>query len=192
MATYRHWSVSLWRNPDDVSHCRILSPDKTEWRLISATLCRWGRCFVADQLWLMTRIREEEDCRLATHCFVCFVTFKAHKTYWNNNIATAIKCWPTTVLSREDSSCFFYVHVTQQVMSTECDCRKLITLVAGICFTALHWQTEIWRWDGQQTDQCRQWMHIWRISNKNSAMRTLKPHLSCIISGGSTKFFGWA
>ena len=25
--------------PDDVSHCRILSPDKTEWRFISATLC---------------------------------------------------------------------------------------------------------------------------------------------------------
>ena len=34
-----------------VSHCRILSPDKTEWRLISATLCGWGRCFLADQLW---------------------------------------------------------------------------------------------------------------------------------------------
>jgi len=47
--------------PDDVSHCLILSPDKTEWRLISAILCGWGRCFVADQLWLMTRIREEED-----------------------------------------------------------------------------------------------------------------------------------
>ena len=28
--------------------------------LISATLCGWGRCFVADQLWLMERIREEE------------------------------------------------------------------------------------------------------------------------------------
>ena len=26
MATYRHWSVSLWQDPDDVSHCRILSP----------------------------------------------------------------------------------------------------------------------------------------------------------------------
>jgi len=66
MATYRHWSVSLWRDPDDVSHCRILSPDKTEWRLISAKLCGWGRCFVADQLWLMTRIREEEeDCSLS-------------------------------------------------------------------------------------------------------------------------------
>jgi len=36
MATYRHWSVSLWRDPDDVLHCRILSPDKTEWWLISA------------------------------------------------------------------------------------------------------------------------------------------------------------
>ena len=66
MATYRHWSVSLWRDPDDVPHCWILSPDKTEWQLISATLCGWRRCFVADQLWLMTRIREEEeDCKAA-------------------------------------------------------------------------------------------------------------------------------
>ena len=61
MATYRHWSVSLWRDSDDVPHCQILSPDKTEWRLISVTLCRWRRCFVADQLWFMTRIREEEE-----------------------------------------------------------------------------------------------------------------------------------
>ena len=58
---YRHRSVSLWRDPDDVPLCRILSPDKTEWRLISSTLCGWRRCFVADQLWFMTRIREEED-----------------------------------------------------------------------------------------------------------------------------------
>ena len=35
MATYRHWPVSLWRDPDDVSHYWILSLDKTEWRLIS-------------------------------------------------------------------------------------------------------------------------------------------------------------
>jgi len=47
-------------DPDDVLHCWILSPDKTEWRLISATLCGWRRCFVADQLWFMTLIREEE------------------------------------------------------------------------------------------------------------------------------------
>jgi len=37
MATYRHWSVSRWWDPDYVSHCRILSPDNTEWRLISGT-----------------------------------------------------------------------------------------------------------------------------------------------------------
>jgi len=42
-------------------HCQILNPDKTEWRLILATLCGWRWCFVADQLWLMTRIREEEE-----------------------------------------------------------------------------------------------------------------------------------
>jgi len=73
MATHRLWSVSLWRDPDDVPHCWILSPDKTEWRLISATLCGWRRCFVADQLWFMTRIREEEEdlvknMKLIIHC----------------------------------------------------------------------------------------------------------------------------
>ena len=39
---WRHTDTDLcqlWRDPDDVSHCRILSPDKTEWWLISATLC---------------------------------------------------------------------------------------------------------------------------------------------------------
>ena len=36
MATYRHWSVSLWRDPDDVPHCWILSHDETEWWLHSA------------------------------------------------------------------------------------------------------------------------------------------------------------
>jgi len=46
----------LWRDPDDVSRCRILSCDKAEWRLITATLCRWKCCFLADQLWFMTHI----------------------------------------------------------------------------------------------------------------------------------------
>ena len=72
MATYRHWSVSLWWDPDDVPHCQILSPDKTEWRLISATLCRWRHCFVADQLWFMTRIWEEEE-RSDIVFFCCFI-----------------------------------------------------------------------------------------------------------------------
>jgi len=86
-ATYRHWSVSLWRDPDDVPHCRILSPDKTDWRLISATLCRWRRCFMPDQLWFMTHIREEEAqwhslCLLTSHsskslviCLVCSLVY---------------------------------------------------------------------------------------------------------------------
>ena len=43
-----------------MSHIVESCPDKTEWRLISATLCEY-HCFVADQLWFMTRIREEEE-----------------------------------------------------------------------------------------------------------------------------------
>jgi len=60
IATSGHWSVSFWQDPGVVSHCRILSPDETGWRLVSAALCGWGRCFVADQLSLMKRIREED------------------------------------------------------------------------------------------------------------------------------------
>ena len=47
----------LLPDPDDVPRCRILSPDKTEWWLISDE----DALFVADQLWFMTRIREEEE-----------------------------------------------------------------------------------------------------------------------------------
>jgi len=52
VVTYRHWSVSLWWDPDDLPHCWILSSDKTDWWFISATLCGWKRCFVAEQLGL--------------------------------------------------------------------------------------------------------------------------------------------
>jgi len=109
MAIYRHWSVSLWRDADDVSHCRILFPDKTEWRLISATLCRWRRCFVADQLWFMTRIREEEEDHIllppltthySTHCQYDG-TSHAPTTHWLHSVYTLVgKCtrphcnWP--------------------------------------------------------------------------------------------------
>ena len=44
-----------------MSHTVESCPDKTEWRFIPTTLCRWRRCFLADQLWFMTSIREEEE-----------------------------------------------------------------------------------------------------------------------------------
>jgi len=108
MATYRHWSVSLWRDPYYVSRFLILSHDGTEWRLISATLCGWRRCFVADQLWLVKRIQEAEvtnRTRSAKHailaavcwhslgvwCYSCsgwlkmlFASYSAFKTFHNN------------------------------------------------------------------------------------------------------------
>jgi len=59
-----------------VPHCRILSSDKTEWRLITATLCGWRRCFVADQLWFMARIREEEEVVSAWYLFVSMITLE--------------------------------------------------------------------------------------------------------------------
>jgi len=60
-----------WRLTDtDLCPCgetqtmsHVVECDKTEWQLISATLCGWRRCFVADQLWLMRRIREEDRSR---------------------------------------------------------------------------------------------------------------------------------
>ena len=94
MATYRHWSVSLWRDPDDVPHCWILSSDKTEW-LISATLCRWRRCFVADHLYLMKCIREEE----------------VHWAWWD---------WPSTWLTTHCPSVLWHCwlsHVTRKIVS---------------------------------------------------------------------------
>jgi len=99
MATYRHWIVSLWQDPDNVPHCRILSPDKTEW-LISATLCGWRRCFVAD------------------HVMV-------HDTYtrrsgWENVFSDKCKCGPVDVM--------LWDIVRWQLMSV-CVCHLLIVVV---------------------------------------------------------------
>ena len=71
--------LSRLHSADDVPHCRSLCPDKTEWWLISATLCRWRRCFVADQLWFMTRIWEEESTA------VCY----RHHSSWQPGCRTA-------------------------------------------------------------------------------------------------------
>ena len=89
-ATYRHWSVFLWWDPDDVSHCRILCPDKTEWRLISAILCRWRCCFVADQLWFMTHIREEKE--YATKQYHLSLIFAVLLLMWNITVNLYINC----------------------------------------------------------------------------------------------------
>jgi len=39
-----------------MSHTVKSCPDKSEWRLISTTLCGWRCCFVANQLWSMKKI----------------------------------------------------------------------------------------------------------------------------------------
>jgi len=95
-------SVSLWRDPDDVSHCRILSPDKTEWRLISATLCEWRRCFVADQLWFMTCIREEEEEASIIPPLLCSKlkpTFSTNPSHYSGNWWSKMMTSATSQLS---------------------------------------------------------------------------------------------
>ena len=50
---------------------------KTEWRLISATLCGWRRCFVADQLWFMTYTRGRRIHSIVSYswdtCVMCYL-----------------------------------------------------------------------------------------------------------------------
>ena len=117
MATYRHWSVSLQRDPDDVRHCRILSSDKAEWQLIPAALCRWRRCFLADQLWFMTHIREEEeDCfKQVVHIplpSICeeiqsfiIVNYYIMKIYIPCNTWRIVICFRDVFLLQEGGSC---------------------------------------------------------------------------------------
>jgi len=73
-------SVCMWQSQ---SHIVESSPDKTEWQLISATLCGWRRCFVADQLRFMTRIREEEE-RWKKLKFVTPVLRSTHDSIYHN------------------------------------------------------------------------------------------------------------
>ena len=65
MATYRHWSVSLRQDPDDVTHRRMLFySDKTEWWLILTTLCRWRHGFLADHYGSWHAHEKKKICRV--------------------------------------------------------------------------------------------------------------------------------
>jgi len=55
MATYRHWSVSLWRDPDDVSHCHIIN--------VSICLISWNMPVQTNRVWL-------PYFRLLLYCFL--------------------------------------------------------------------------------------------------------------------------
>ena len=158
MATYRHLSVSLWRDPDDVSHCRILSPDKTEWRLISATLCGWRRCFVANQLWLMTRIREEE-------CLVLSAVFKltrntpriswlqTDKTSWC--LSTA---WNSTTSDRPT------VRVRNSVTQLQTDQQSMSGTLQH-SFRQINSTMSGTRWHSFRQTMPRTWWHSFRQTN---------------------------
>ena len=86
MATYRHWSVSLWWDPDDVPHCRILSPDKTEWWLISATLCGWRCCFVADHTRRRRTLDRQKQRTPCVSDFSCNCPFCQIWSEWTENV----------------------------------------------------------------------------------------------------------
>jgi len=59
LAPYRHWSVFLWWDPNDVPHRWIILPSyQAERWSVSASLCWWCCCYcLADQLWILTHIR---------------------------------------------------------------------------------------------------------------------------------------
>ena len=79
-----------------VQHCRILFPDGTEWRFVSAALCGRRRCFVADQLWFMTRIREEEDCIINSFIHIRLMyklTYSNCRQRENKNVTVSLLQW---------------------------------------------------------------------------------------------------
>ena len=53
MVSYRHWSVLLWWDPNDVPHRRILPSYEAEWWSVPAPLCWWCCYCLADQLWVL-------------------------------------------------------------------------------------------------------------------------------------------
>ena len=53
MVSYRHWSVLLWWDPNDVPHRRILPSYEAERWSVPASLCWWCCYCLADQLWVL-------------------------------------------------------------------------------------------------------------------------------------------
>jgi len=65
-STYRHWSVLLWWDPNDVPHRRILPSYEAEWWSVPAPLCWWCCYCLADQLWVLIAYTRRRRINLQT------------------------------------------------------------------------------------------------------------------------------
>ena len=82
MVSYRHWSVLLWWDPNDVPHRRILPSYQAERCSVPASLCWWCCYCLADQLWvLITYARRRKLSSIATEHVVVLPR------------ASAARCW---------------------------------------------------------------------------------------------------
>jgi len=66
MVSYRHWSVLLWWDPNDVPHRRILRSYEAERWSVPASLCWWCCYCLADQLWVLIAYARRRRVELIT------------------------------------------------------------------------------------------------------------------------------
>ena len=80
------------------TRCHTLSNPVLWQSWTTAYLCRWRDCFLADQLWLMTRIQEEKDCYyiMNYHIYCCDVWFYWVRWIRGDNVGT--RGWNPIVL----------------------------------------------------------------------------------------------
>ena len=62
MVSYRHWSVLLWWDLNDVPHRRILPSHEAERWSVLASLCWWCCYCLADQLWVLIAYARRSPC----------------------------------------------------------------------------------------------------------------------------------
>jgi len=109
----------------------ILSSDKAEWRLIPAALCRWRRCFLADQLWFMTRIQEEDYCSQCNNMM--------HSSNWHH----VNRSWFDKTMASGGVKLHCLTHYAVGAIQLQClcwlclHCTSILTLTYYV-YTSLH------------------------------------------------------
>ena len=114
MVSYRHWSVLLWWDPNDVPHRRILPSYEAERWSVQASLCWWCCYCLADQLWVLIAYARRRR-RLQHHLF-----FIEERIF----ITTFVICCLHFIVDSVDFTSLIYLFVNDSLTLCQQDYTK--------------------------------------------------------------------
>ena len=125
MGFHRQRTMSVWRNPDNVTHRQLLSIDQVWRRSTALTWSRWGCRRLADNIWLLAHANNNN---YSGHCLTLTVydTSRLLRHGTREQCQHCVRSWPRPLgpRPRPRSSLDFFGFDDEHLTSVSVNCKQ--------------------------------------------------------------------